>query len=191
MSNYLARLKSKIGQICLPQQPSKPSKGGFEPFEGDRGGHISPIDGPIARTSYSAPALEISTPQEPSKPSKVPFEGFEGDLGTHISPAEVIGMMRQERARCLDETRALSVVRGNLANDPRLAPEQTDTRVCLICNGVETGRAPLLPFLSPGLGGHRWLHGGCHSEHIRRQRDKVEACLRSAGLLDVGSQGES
>jgi hypothetical protein len=44
MTGYLARLKAKIAQTSLPQQPSKPSKAPFEAFEGDAGRHVSRID---------------------------------------------------------------------------------------------------------------------------------------------------
>ena len=44
MTGYLARLKAKIAQTPLPQEPSKASKGAFEGFEGDAGRHVSRID---------------------------------------------------------------------------------------------------------------------------------------------------
>src|SRR4029077_954308 len=43
MSTTLARLKEKIARTRLPEEPSKPSKGAFEPFEGNRGRGVSPI----------------------------------------------------------------------------------------------------------------------------------------------------
>jgi hypothetical protein len=42
MSTALARLKEKIAQTRVPEEPSKPSKAPFEGFEGDRGRSVSP-----------------------------------------------------------------------------------------------------------------------------------------------------
>jgi hypothetical protein len=47
MTDYLARLKAKIGKISYSQEPSKPSKVDFEPFEGNSGAHVSEDDGSL------------------------------------------------------------------------------------------------------------------------------------------------
>jgi hypothetical protein len=46
MGKYLARLNAIIQEKPLPKEPSKPSKGAFEPFEGDQGRGVSGIERP-------------------------------------------------------------------------------------------------------------------------------------------------
>ena len=60
MSTALARLRQKIRETSLPQEPSKPSKGAFEGFEGAPSRGVCPISAvaPIAKPS-AAGAREI------------------------------------------------------------------------------------------------------------------------------------
>ena len=57
MTEALSRLKEKIAQIRIPDQPSKGSKAPFEPFEGDRGRGVCPFL-PAAADSHEVPAAE-------------------------------------------------------------------------------------------------------------------------------------
>jgi hypothetical protein len=59
MSKYLTLLKTKTGQIPIPDQPSKPSKGTFEGFEGDLGVRIWPNIGFVLDIDECAAQAEI------------------------------------------------------------------------------------------------------------------------------------
>jgi hypothetical protein len=59
MSTTLARLKEKIARTRLPEEPSKPSKGAFEPFEGNRGRCISAILQSVSEFTADAVGHEI------------------------------------------------------------------------------------------------------------------------------------
>ena len=89
------------------------------------------------------------------------------------------------KSRAEAEIGALPIVRAELHNDPRLAPDQRDQHHCLICGGSGTAGDILLPFLSAVPGNHHWMHSGCSDEHRRRQGEKAESCLRAAGLLNA------
>jgi hypothetical protein len=54
-NKYLDRLKAEADQTCLPDQPSKHSKGGFEGFEGDPPRHISKNHRALAKLRQRCP----------------------------------------------------------------------------------------------------------------------------------------
>ena len=88
------------------------------------------------------------------------------------------------------ERDAVPILRAELRNDPRLTPEQADPYRCLICGQGEAPGRVLVPVLTPVPDRHLWLHlNSCHAEHMRRQAEKAEACLRTAGLREAGAQG--
>jgi hypothetical protein len=63
MTSAISRLKEKIAQTRIPDQPSKPSKGAFEGFEGDRGRGVCPFL-PAAADSHEAPTAEPAIDQD-------------------------------------------------------------------------------------------------------------------------------
>ena len=95
MSDYLARLKAKIGQTSLPDALSKPAERAFEGFEAYQREHILPK--PMGK--QRSRALPSQYPQNRHGPittkecahpgpiqnlEKGSFEGFEGDHGRHF-----------------------------------------------------------------------------------------------------------
>jgi hypothetical protein len=63
MTTALSLLKQKIAQTRIPDQPSKGSKGAFEPFEGDTGRGVCPFLS-AAADSHDAPAAEPDIDQD-------------------------------------------------------------------------------------------------------------------------------
>lgn len=84
------------------------------------------------------------------------------------------------------ERLTVPVLKGVLHNDPRLAPQQGEAATCFVCGGPGITGNALLPFLSAVRGRYHWIHGGeCHEIHRRNQAEKVDACLRAAGITDA------
>jgi hypothetical protein len=81
MSSYLERLKTKIQKTHLPMEPTKPSKDHFDPFVGDRGRHVSGIDGPAA----AADSQERRSSHVP-KVTKAPSGTFGTSEDGRLSP---------------------------------------------------------------------------------------------------------
>ena len=85
---------------------------------------------------------------------------------------------------------ALALIRSELANDPRLVPEQVNTRVCLVCGLPNQPGHVLVPVLTPTPDRHLWLHHGqCHQAHLDGQAELVGGFLRAA--LNPGEQHEA
>ena len=59
MSTALARLKEKIAQTRLPEEPSKGSKAPFEGFEGNHGRGVSPISASASTAGEAKLTVEI------------------------------------------------------------------------------------------------------------------------------------
>ena len=69
---------------------------------------------------------------------------------------------------------ALALIRSELANDPRLVPEQVNTRVCLVCGLPSQPGHALVPVLTAIPDRHLWLHRGqCHQAHLDSQAELV------------------
>lgn len=72
MSHYLARLKAIVSKKHLQREPSKPSKGAFEPFEGSGDTRVSKFD--------------------------VEAKAFDGRLSTASALPPVVASLEQRRA---------------------------------------------------------------------------------------------
>lgn len=92
MSKYLALLNTLKSRTPLPQEPSKPSKGAFEPFEGDHPRRVSE--------------------------EKEPFEPFEGDQHKYVSKIEDENLDFQNSPR-LPTLKSIKSPSADLAAAPR------------------------------------------------------------------------
>lgn len=119
----------------------------------------------------------------------------EGEPKTELLPSADVIVMWERIASQLNqagnsrpdaERLTVPVLKGVLHNDPRLAPQQGEAAMCFICGGPGITGNALLPFLSAVRGRYHWIHGGeCHDIHRRNQAEKVDACLRAAGITDA------
>jgi hypothetical protein len=121
-------------------------------------------------------------------PDEAPSGGF-GTNGTIGTASGITGdeirsryawtsqRLQEEHGRTPERARddALRVLRADLLNDPRLAPSQSDARLCLICGRPASSTQVLIPVLTAREDDLVWLHGQpCHAEHLSRRRQLVE-----------------
>ena len=103
----------------------------------------------------------------------------------------IVRRLEQDHGRDLQTARrdALDVLRGELRNDARLAPDQPNPFLCIVCAKSEMPGRVLVPTPIPARPGDAiWLHLDCQDAYIRRQGEKIEALLRRAELVGTSQE---
>ncbi len=103
----------------------------------------------------------------------------------------IVRRLEQDHGRDLETARrdALDVLRGELRNDARLAPDQPNPFLCIVCAKAEMPGRVLVPTPIPARPGDAiWLHLDCQDVYIRRQGEKIEALLRRAELVGTSQE---